>query len=249
MRFLGHVVDWFANGDHWRGREGVPYLVVQHLEISAISLLCAVLIALPIGLALGHVRRGGFLAVNVSNIGRALPSLAILLLAVLAFGVGTPPTVFRTVGIGSIPTFIALVALAVPPVLTNTYVGMAGIDADLREAARGMGMSGVQMLRRVELPVALPLIMAGVRTSAVAVVATATLAAYVGWGGLGRYIIDGLAVSDNVQVFAGAFLVAMLSIVVELALGAAQRLVVSRGLQVRERPAAVVIPQPAPTEA
>ncbi len=249
MSFLGQVVDWFANGDHWRGREGIPRLVAQHLEISAISLVCAMLIALPIGLVLGHLRRGGFVAVNVSNIGRALPSLAILLLAVLAFGVGSPPTLFRTVGIGSIPTFIALVALAIPPVLTNTYVGMAGVDADLREAALGMGMNGRQMLRRVELPVALPLIMAGVRTSAVAVVATATLAAYVGWGGLGRYIIDGIAISDNVRVFAGALLVAVLSIVVELALGAVQRMVVSPGLQVHERPAAVVVPQPAPTEA
>jgi osmoprotectant transport system permease protein len=249
VNFLGHVVDWFANGDHWHGREGVPYLVVQHLEISAISLLFAIVIALPIGLVLGHLRRGGFLAVSFSNIGRALPSLAILLLAVLAFGVGSPPKLFRTVGIGSFPTFIALVALAVPPVLTNTYVGMAGVDTELREAARGMGMSGAQVLGRVELPVALPLIMAGVRTSAVAVVATATLAAYVGWGGLGRYIIDGLAVSDNVRVFVGALLVALLSIVVELALGAVQRAVVSRGLQLREQPAPAVVQRPAPTNA
>lgn len=235
MNFLGNVVDWFANGDHWHGKEGVPRLLVQHLEISAISLVCAALLALPIALVLGHLHKGGFVAVNVSNIGRALPSLAILLLAVLAFGVGSPPAFFRTVGIGSFPTFIALVALAIPPVLTNTYVGMIGVDPELREAARGMGMNGSQVLRRVELPVALPLIMAGLRTSAIAVVATATLAAYVGWGGLGRYIIDGLAVSDNVQVFVGALLVALLSIVVELALAAVQRGVVSQGLHLREQ--------------
>jgi osmoprotectant transport system permease protein len=249
MKFLGHVLDWFANGDHWQGNEGVPHLLLQHLEISAISLLCAALLALPIGLVLGHLQKGGFVAVNVSNIGRALPSLAILLLAVLAFGVRSPPALFRTVGIGSFPTFIALVALAVPPIVTNTYVGMSEVDADLREAARGMGMSGAQMLRRVELPVALPLVMAGIRTSAIAVVATATLAAYVGWGGLGRYIIDGIAVSDNVLVFVGALLVALLSIVVDLALGAVQRRVVSRGLRLQEKPTAAVVQPPAPIKA
>ncbi len=248
MNFLGNVFDWFANSDHWHGKEGVPHLVVQHLEISAISLLCAVLVALPIGLAIGHVRKGGFVAINLSNIGRALPSLAILLLAVLTFGIGSPPRLFRTVGIGSFPTFIALVALAIPPVLTNTYVGIVGVDDDLREAARGMGMSSGQVLRRVELPVALPLIMTGIRTSAIAVIATATLAAYVGWGGLGRYIIDGLAIRDNVQVFVGALSVAVLSMVVELALGAVQRAVVSRGLQLHERPTAAVQQQPVPTK-
>jgi len=249
VSFLQDVLRWFSNGDHWRGNEGIPHLVVQHLEISAVSLVVAALVALPIGLVLGHLRRGGFAAVNVSNVGRALPSLAILLLAVLAFGVGNPPAVLRGIGIGSIPTFIALVLLAIPPMLTNTYVGMANVDAELRETARGMGMNGGQVLRRVELPVAMPLIMAGVRTSAVAVVATATLAAYVGWGGLGRYIIDGMAVSDNVRVFAGALLVAVLAIVVELALAGVQRLVVSRGLRAGVGPVERVREQPAPVNA
>jgi osmoprotectant transport system permease protein len=249
MNFLGDVFSWFANGDHWQGNEGVTHLLVQHLEISAISLLCAVLIALPIGLVLGHLRRGGFVAINLSNIGRALPSLAILLLAVLAFGIGSPPRLFRTVGIGSFPTFLALVALAIPPVLTNTYVGVTSVDDELREAARAMGMTGPQMLRQVELPVALPLVMAGIRTSAIAVVATATLAAYVGWGGLGRYIIDGLAIHDNVLVFVGALLVAVLSIVVELALAAVQRRVVSRGLQLTERPVSAAQQTPVATNA
>lgn len=249
MSFLHDVFRWFANGDHWHGQEGVPHLVVQHLEISAVSLVVAALVALPIGLVLGHLRRGGFAAVNVSNVGRALPSLAILLLAVLTFGVADPPALLRGIGIGSIPTFIALVLLAIPPMLTNTYVGMANADADMREAARGMGMSGGQVLRRVELPVAMPLIMAGVRTSAVAVVATATLAAYVGWGGLGRYIIDGMAVSDNTRVFVGALFVAVLAIAVELALAGVQRLVVSRGLRADAGPIERVREQPASTNA
>ena len=249
MSFLGDVFDWFANGDHWTGNEGIPHLVLQHLAISAISLVVAVLVALPIGLVLGHARKGGFVAVNVSNIGRALPSLAILLLAVLAFGIKDPPALFRGVGIGSIPTFVALVALAIPPILTNTYVGVADVDPELRDAASGMGMNGRQQLWRVELPVALPLIMAGIRTSAVAVIATATLAAYVGWGGLGRYIIDGLAVQDNAKVFAGALLVAVLAIAVELALGALQRLLVSPGLRVDAGPAEEIATQPTPARA
>ena len=148
----------------------------------------------------------------------------------------------RSVGIGepsgiaplrSVPAFLVLVALAIPPMVTNTYVGVAQVDDEARDAARGMGMSGGQLLRRVELPLALPLIMAGIRTSAVAVVATATLAAFVGWGGLGRYIIDGFAVQDDVKLFAGALLVALLAIAVELTLAVVQRHFVSEGLDVR----------------
>jgi osmoprotectant transport system permease protein len=141
----------------------------------------------------------------------------------------------QSVGIGSIPTFIVLVALAVPPMVTNTYAGVSGVDAEAIDAARGMGMSGGQVLRRVEMPLASPLIMAGIRTSAVAVVATATLAAVVGWGGLGRYIYDGSRVHDYQRLFAGALLVALLAIVVELSLALTQRVVVPRGLQVGER--------------
>jgi osmoprotectant transport system permease protein len=169
-------------------------------------------------MTLGHLGRGGTLAVNVSNIGRALPSFAILVLAV------------EFVGIGARPAQVALIALAIPPMLTNSYVGIRGIDPEVREAAVGMGMRGRQVLWRVELPMSLPLVMAGVRTAAVQVVATATLAAVVAWGGLGRYIVDGLARRDNVMVFAGAVLVAALSVVTELGLGLVQRRVVSAGL-------------------
>jgi osmoprotectant transport system permease protein len=234
MSFLGDVVDWFRDGSHWSGGDGVIHRLVEHVQISLVSILIAAAIALPIGIVLGHARRGGLLAINVSNVGRALPTLALLIFLVQIFGIGDPPGLLAFTG--SLPTLIALVALAVPPMLTNAYVGMSDVDADVRESAEGMGMSGGQQLTRVELPIALPLVMAGVRTAAVAVVATATLAAYIGWGGLGRFIIDGLATQDNVQVFAGALLVALLSIVVELALAGVQRAVVSRGLRVgRER--------------
>ena len=211
MRFAGDVVEWFAAAEHWRGHAGVPNRLWEHLQISGIALLAAAAIALPLGLVLGHTGRGGLLAVNVSNIGRAIPSFAILVLVVQWTGVGTAPAI------------AALVALAAPPILTNTYVAIRAVDPDVREAAHGMGMTGMQRLARVEAPLAMPLIMAGVRTSAVQVVATATLAAVIGEGGLGRLIVDGQAVRDEVRVVAGAFVVALLSVLTELGLGLVQR--------------------------
>jgi osmoprotectant transport system permease protein len=253
MDFLGDVVEWFRDGSHWTGNDGVIHRLAEHVQISLVSLLIAAAIALPIGVVLGHARRGGLLAINVSNVGRALPTFALLILLVQVFGIGDPPGLFAFTG--SLPTLIALIALAVPPMLTNAYVGMTDVDADVRESALGMGMSGGQQLTRVELPIALPLIMAGVRTAAVAVVATAALAAYIGWGGLGRFIIDGLSTQDYVQVFAGALLVALLSVVFELALAGVQRAAVSRGLRVgkeriardiKEAPVQAVVTTPAP---
>ena len=170
--------------------------------------------------------------INASNVGRALPALALLLIAVREFGIGNPPGWMSSIGIGSIPTFLVLVALAIPPMVTNTYVGVRNIDDETRDAALGMGMSGGQLLRRVELPLASPLIMAGIRTSAVAVVATATLAALVSWGGLGRYIIDGFRVHDDQRLFAGALLVALLALVVEVSLAVIQHFVVPKGLRI-----------------
>ena len=162
------------------------------------------------------MRTGGAVAVNIANIGRALPALALLILSVQWVGIGDPTGILTPVQ--SIPAFIAMFALAVPPMLANAYVGMASVDDEIRESARGMGMNGRQMIWRVELPNAVPLVMAGVRTAAVAVVATATLAAYVDAGGFGRYIVDGFAVNDNVKVFAGGLLVALLAIAIELVL-------------------------------
>jgi osmoprotectant transport system permease protein len=221
MDFLGLVAQWFLDGSHWQGAGGVPQRVLEHLLMSGASVAAAVVIALPIGVALGHSGRGGNLAINISNIGRAIPSFALLVLAL------------QLVGIGAKPAFVALVALAIPPIVTNSFVGIRDVDADVREAARGMGMRERAILLRVELPIALPLVMAGIRTAAVNVVATATLAALVAWGGLGRFIVDGLAQKDYVQLFAGAFLVAILSLVVELALGLFQRLTVPVGLRAR----------------
>ena len=222
MEFLGDVVRWFATGDHWRGDPGIVHRLVEHVLMSGASVLVAAAVALPLGIWLGHTGRGAAVALNVANVGRAIPSFAILVLAA------------QVVGIGWKPAFAALVALGIPPMVTNAYVGVREVDAGVREAARGLGMTGRQSLWRVELPVAVPLLMAGVRTAAVQVVATATLAAFVAWGGLGRFIVDGMAQRDFVQVFAGATLVAVLSSATELALAALQRVVVPTGLRLRE---------------
>jgi len=221
MQFLSDVAAYFTTAANWWGVEGIVHRLQEHIVMSFVSLVVAMVIALPLGLVLGHTGRGGPLAINLSNLGRAVPSFAIIVITA------------SIVGIGAKPAFIALVALAVPPMVTNTYTAVRGVDREVKEAAVGMGLTGGQVLRKVEVPMGLPLIMAGIRTSGVQVVATATLAALVGWGGLGRYIIDGLATRQFDEVFVGAVLVALLSLLVELALSAFQRLVVPRGLQHR----------------
>src|SRR5439155_428565 len=182
--------------------------------------LTAAAVALPLGIGLGHVGRGGVLAANLSNIGRAIPSFGLLVIT------------FQLLGINVWPTFTVLVALAIPPMVTNSYAGIRGVDPEMVDAARGMGMTGRETLMQVELPVAMPLVMAGVRTATVQVIATAALGAVVAWGGLGRYVVDGIAAQDNVKVFSGALLVAFLSFGTEVGLAAVQRLVTPKPLRV-----------------
>jgi osmoprotectant transport system permease protein len=219
---------WFADPAHYQGSDAVQTRILEHVELSGLALLVAAIIAVPIGLYLGHTGRFGFIAVNVANIGRAFPSLALLALALplasFLFGIQN--------GLGFWPTFLALVPLAIPPILTNTYAGISGVDRDIIEAARGMGMSELVILRRIELPLALPLVLAGMRTAAVNVVATATLGALVAGGGLGRYIVDGLALQEYDRLFAGALLVAAVAIAVEVAFGTFERRALSPGLHV-----------------
>ena len=217
MTFFLDVAHWFTTASHWRGDFGIPHRVFEHVAMSAAAIVAGACIALPVGVAIGHTGRGRGLVVNLSNIGRAVPSLAILALAQQTLGLRGWP------GFGARPAFLALLALAVPPLLLNAAVGVEGVDEDVRDAARGMGMTGLEMLRMVELPLAAPVIMAGVRTASVQVVATATLAAVTAWGGLGRFIVDGFGQRDNVAVFAGALLVAVLALGTELGLGALQR--------------------------
>jgi osmoprotectant transport system permease protein len=238
VSFVLDVIAWLTAPEHWAGSDGIPNRLAEHLLISGVTTVAAVLLALPLGVLFGHIRRGGFLAVNLANLGRALPSLALLALML-------PVALSFKLGLGFWPTFFALVPLGIPPVLTNSYVAVREVDTDVVEAARGMGLREAQVLRQVELPIAAPLIIAGIRNSAVAIVATATLGALVAGGGLGRYIVDGLARQEYPRLFVGALLVALLSIVVEVAFGIFERLSVSSGLrlesdrtdlQLQERP-------------
>lgn len=201
----------FAGGD-------ISQRVFEHIQMSALGVGIALLPALAAGMLIGHTRRGEFLTVTIANLGRAIPSFAIL-----AFFF--PITLKLGFGLGMAPVIPALVLLAIPPILVNTYVGIRDVDSDLVEAARGMGMSGHQLLRQVELPIAAPLIVAGIRTSAVQVVATATLAAVVAGGGLGRFIVDGFALIEYQVVLGGAMLVAALAIATELVFTVIEKLV------------------------
>lgn len=211
---MARAWDWLADGANWSGEAGVWHRLGEHVYVSGIALAVACAVALPVGLWLGHVGKGGALAVNVSNAGRAVPVFAVLALFMVS--------PLRSAGY--LPTIAALVLFAVPPLLTNAYVGMREVDRSVVEAARGMGMSGRQLFLRVELPLARPLVMTGLRSAAVQVVATATIAAMVGQGGLGRIITAGFNTYNTPQVVAGAVLVALLALVVEGALVAADRL-------------------------
>ena len=212
MSLVRDTAAWLADGEHWTGPDGIPARLLEHVTVSATSVVIAAALALPLAFWLGHTGRGGALVVGLSNASRAVPTFAVLVLLV-----ATP------VGFGDRATVVALVLFAVPAILTNAYVGVRDVDRDAREAALGMGMSGGQLLRRVEIPLALPLVAAGIRTASVQVVATATLAAYVGGGGLGRFVADGFGRADPAMTAAGGVLVALLALVTEVALGAVQR--------------------------
>jgi osmoprotectant transport system permease protein len=216
--FFSQLWQWFAEGSRWSGEDGIPNRTIEYIGYVGISMLVSLVIALPVGIGLVHTGRGGLLAINVANIGRAVPAFGLVIL------------MFLLVGYGFIPVLVALVALAVPPMITNSYVGMRSVDPAVRQAAIAMGMTGWQQLWRVELPIALPLVMAGIRTSAVQVMSTAVLAAYIGLGGLGRYLIDGLSQQNMIEVFGGAILVAILAVITEYALAGLQRCIVSKGL-------------------
>ncbi|MGW1148769.1 ABC transporter permease [Streptomyces sp. NPDC002454] len=214
MNAIPGAYDWLTTGANWQGERGIWRRLLEHLHLSGVSLLVSCAIALPLALWLGHLGRGGTLAVNLANVGRAVPTLAVLVLLTLT-PLGTH---------GDLPTLIALVLFAVPPLLTQTYTGVRGVDRSVVEAARGMGMSGWQLFARVELPLAYPVVAGAVRSAAVQVVATATLAAMAGEGGLGRIITAGFSLQDTAQVVAGAFLVAVLALLVEGVLVLAGRL-------------------------
>ena len=226
MELLLDVVAWFLEPANWQGRDAIPLRVLEHVAISGLAVTLALALALPLGLYIGHTGRGAFLTVSLANIGRAVPSYAVL---VILFA----PSIQLARGTGLefwLPAFGAMVLLAIPPIVTNTHVALRDVDRDLVEAARGMGMRGTEVLRRVEVPLGLPVILAGTRTAAVQVVATATLGAIIGGGGLGRYIVQGIARQENDRIIAGALMVALLAIATELSFGWLQRRTVSAGV-------------------
>ncbi|MFJ9849324.1 ABC transporter permease [Streptomyces sp. NPDC101150] len=213
MNTLPAVWTWLTTAANWSGENGVWHRLEQHLILTFVCLAISTLIALPIALTLGHLGRGGALAVNLANVGRAVPTFAVLVLLLL-----TPIGRY-----GQWPTIIALVLFAIPPLLTNAYVGMREVDQNVVRAARGMGMTGTQLVWRVEVPLAFPLILTGVRIAAVQLVATATLAALVGGGGLGRIITAGFNLASTPQVVAGAVIVAVFALLMEAAFELGQR--------------------------
>lgn len=224
MEFLGQLVAWFADPQQWTGQNSIPVHLVGHLALSGFGLLGGLVIALPIGIVIGHTGRAAFLAIALANIGRAIPSIAIL-------GIVFPISLRLHLGFGFVPTLIALIALAIPPIVTNTYAALREVDRDLVEAGRGMGMGELQLLTRVELPVGAGLLLAGIRTAAVQVVATASLGAVISADCLGYFVIHGIATNDLPEIFAGALMISGLSLLTELLFGLVQRRVVSPGLR------------------
>jgi osmoprotectant transport system permease protein len=217
--------EWLSDPASWSGSRGILAQSAAHLRYSFIALLAAALVAVPVGLWVGHTGRGRWLAVNTAGAFRAIPSLGVLFIAVLLL----LPRLRGELAF-ELPALIVLVLLAVPPILSGTYAGVQATDPAARDAARGMGMTGPQVLRQVEIPGAMPLIMSGLRAAMLQIIGTATIAAVVGMGGLGRFLIDGQASRDYAQMAGGSLVVAVLALSVDQVLALVQRAVVSPGL-------------------
>jgi osmoprotectant transport system permease protein len=229
---IADIAAWFTDPAHWTGPNGIPTRILEHVEICVVALLIAAAIGLPIGIWIGHTRRYVRFAINLANLGRAVPSLAAIAIIVPITQAISP----KGGGFDLYPTIIAMVLLAIPPILVNTYAGISEVDRDLVESARGMGLREREILRGVELPIALPVVIGGIRSATVQVIATATLGAIYGLGALGRYIISGLQQNDaNGMLFGGVILVALLALTAEGLLALVQRKLTSPGL----RPSAI----------
>ena len=223
---MGDLVGWFTDPAQWTGASSIPLRLFEHVLLSGAAVLTATIIGLPIGLYIGHTRRFAGLAINIANIGRALPSYALVVM-ILPLSLTLSPDY----GLDPIPTFVAMSLLAIPPILIGAYAGLRSVDADLVEAGRGMGLRASQILLMVEIPLASNIIVGGFRTATLQVIATATIGAIVSGGGLGRFIVDGIHNQDYTEVLGGVILVGGLAIGVDLILALIQRRVTPRGLQ------------------
>jgi osmoprotectant transport system permease protein len=219
VNVLHFVNAFFSDNAHWHGYDGIPTRLLEHLRYSLIALAVAAAIGLPIGLITGHTGRGGNTLALIATAARALPSFGLLVL------------MFILLGFGLLPVMIPLVVLAVPPILVTTYEAVRSVDPSPVDAARGMGMTEPKILFQVEVPVALPLILSGLRSAAIQIVSTATIAAYVSLGGVGRYIVDGLYQRDYEKVVGGATLVAVLALATLAVFWAVARFAVSPGVR------------------
>ena len=221
---LNQIGTWLTDPTHWTGPNGIPQRILEHLIYSGISLLISALIAIPLGIMVGHSGRAKW-TVSLANSLRAVPSLGLLFAVALWLG----PKIASSLAY-VIPSVIVLILLAVPPILSGTYAGIQGVDPAARDAAKGMGMRGGEVLSKVEIPCALPLMLSGFRSATLQVIATATIAASISLGGLGRYLIDGLSVSDYAEMASGAILVALLALLLDGLIALVQRFAVSPGL-------------------
>lgn len=223
------IQEWFTDPDNWSGAGSIPQQLGHHLGYSLVVLAIAFAIAFPIGIAVGHTGRGEGVVVGIANAMRALPTLGLLILMVQLMA----PRIHSTLAY-VIPALVVLVLLAIPPILAGTVTGIRGIDRETTDAARGIGCTDAQIITRIEVPCAMPSVLAGVRSATLQVVATATVMAYVSLQGLGRYIIDGRAVGNYAEMAGGAILVALLALVLELLFSFAQARLISPGLSRRE---------------
>jgi osmoprotectant transport system permease protein len=228
------IIKFFTDPANWSGSTGIPNRLFEHLYISGSSVLLAVILAVPVGLYIGHTNRGSSIAINLANIGRAIPSYAMIVIPLPLFFILAPILGFDPgFGLTFLPTFFAMTFLAIPPLLVQTYAGLRSVDRDLIEAGRGMGMSERQILSRVEVPLASSILVGGLRTATLQVIATATIGAILGGGGLGRLIFDGMLQGEvgYPALYAGAILVAALAIGVDLILAWVQRRLTPRALR------------------
>jgi len=226
MDVLPGIARWFADPVHWQGSAGIPQRVLEHLVISAAALTVAAAIGLTAGVAVGHTRRWAALAISAANLGRALPTIAVMAFVLPVTAAMDPQNGFKVY-----PAVIGLIVLAIPPILVNAYAGVRGVDPDIVEAGRAMGMRGGQLLLAVEVPLAAPVIVTGLRSATSQVIATATLAALFGGPGLGRYLVEGYAQRDYPMMFAGVILVGALFLLIEAGFGMAERLLTPAGIR------------------
>ena len=234
---MEQLLTFLLDGASWQGQGGIPNRLVEHLAICLLAVLTASAIGLPLGFYIGHTGRLQLLGINIANIGRAIPSYAVMVM-LLPVMLGLAPVLGYDprLGLRFFPIFLAMVLLAIPPILVSAYAGLQAVDRELTESSRGMGLTESQILTQVELPLALPVIVGGFRVALLQVIATATIGAYLAGGGLGRYIIDGIARRDDGMLYGGVVLVAVLAISIDLGLMWLQRRLTPRGVQIAADP-------------